>query len=163
DVRVVDGSLPKLPFTDRSFDRIFCISTLEHVGTCTARSGCRELRRVLKPGGRLVLTVDYFVNLAAWRRARGGRPAPDWLPLDENLSPQDLLSVSGLDLIRNVRITDFDVRRGAVTTYHESGLVATSWGMVAQRSLTREDDWSERFVFSPTTVREGRSVGAERA
>ncbi|MBI4169996.1 MAG: class I SAM-dependent methyltransferase [Acidobacteria bacterium] len=48
----------RLEFPDQHFDRVFCLSVMEHIpadlwGGCMA-----EFQRVLKPGGRLVLTLD---------------------------------------------------------------------------------------------------------
>jgi len=78
-----------LPFPGRSFDVVFCISTLEHVGADNTRYGSdmerdpagpaealRELRRVVTRGGRILLTVpcgkstdDWYVRRSAdeWR------------------------------------------------------------------------------------------------
>jgi SAM-dependent methyltransferase len=66
----VVADLRSLPFANRSFDVIFCISTLEHVGADNTRYGAdvgsdpagpvealRELRRVVTRGGRILLTV----------------------------------------------------------------------------------------------------------
>ena len=54
------------PFPDNTFDRITCVSVLEHIlkpEEPHAHYPClRELRRILKPGGLLAVTVDYFVN-----------------------------------------------------------------------------------------------------
>jgi SAM-dependent methyltransferase len=47
--------LPDLPFPDATFDAIACMETLEHVSD--AAGSVRSFARVLKPGGRLVLTV----------------------------------------------------------------------------------------------------------
>ncbi len=50
------GSLTELPFADGSFDLVICNSVIEHIpedGRALA-----EMRRVLRPGGRLFLTVD---------------------------------------------------------------------------------------------------------
>lgn len=69
-LRVVVADLRDLPFEDGSFDLALCISTIEHVGFDNTVYGIGaerdddgiaralgELRRVLAPGGRLVVTV----------------------------------------------------------------------------------------------------------
>jgi SAM-dependent methyltransferase len=60
------GTMLAAPFPDNSFDRITCISVLEHIlapDQPHAHYPClEELRRILKPGGLLIVTVDYFVN-----------------------------------------------------------------------------------------------------
>jgi SAM-dependent methyltransferase len=75
DVSYVFADLRDLPFRDGVFDTVVCISTLEHVGMdntsyaagATASGdpvrdrlkAAGELRRVTKPGGRLLITVPY--------------------------------------------------------------------------------------------------------
>jgi SAM-dependent methyltransferase len=76
----VKADVRRLPFGARSFDVVFCISTLEHVGADNTRYGAaeehdpsgpmaalRELRRVVARRGRILLTVPC-----------GGRAAEDW-------------------------------------------------------------------------------------
>ena len=55
DVELVDASLFDLPFEDGTFDALVCLSVLEHLTDLDA--ALRELRRVVRPGGRLVLGV----------------------------------------------------------------------------------------------------------
>jgi glycosyltransferase involved in cell wall biosynthesis len=43
-----------------AFDRVFCINTLEHLLAGQRQLLAAELARVLKPGGRLILTGDYY-------------------------------------------------------------------------------------------------------
>jgi SAM-dependent methyltransferase len=52
-----ETSLRELRFPDEAFDAVTCISVLEHTGSAI-RMVVRELTRVLKPGGRFVLTAD---------------------------------------------------------------------------------------------------------
>jgi SAM-dependent methyltransferase len=48
----------RLGFPDRRFDRVFCLSVMEHIPR-TLWGGCvREFERVLRPGGRLIVTLD---------------------------------------------------------------------------------------------------------
>lgn len=48
----------RLEFPDRHFDRVFCLSVMEHVPRRLWRGCVREFERVLKPGGRLAITLD---------------------------------------------------------------------------------------------------------
>jgi len=49
-----------LPFGDREFDVLVCCETLEH--TLDPDAALRELRRVAKPGGLLLLTTPSYLN-----------------------------------------------------------------------------------------------------
>jgi SAM-dependent methyltransferase len=66
------GDLRRIEFPDAVFDRVVCVSTLEHVGMDNDRYGAAteqapdtaadavtELVRVLAPGGELLITVPY--------------------------------------------------------------------------------------------------------
>ncbi len=47
-----------LPFQDKAFDVVLCTSVLEHVDD--AEAAVSEIARVLKPGGRLLITVPFL-------------------------------------------------------------------------------------------------------
>ncbi len=61
DARVVQDAA-SLPFEDGSFDRVVCVEVLEHLFAPDAAAA--EIRRVLRPGGRLIASVP---NAAYWR------------------------------------------------------------------------------------------------
>jgi dolichol-phosphate mannosyltransferase len=55
---LVQGSLTRLPFADRSFDTVICSEVIEHIPRSQVR--LEELVRVVAPGGLLILgTPDY--------------------------------------------------------------------------------------------------------
>jgi SAM-dependent methyltransferase len=56
-LNVVSLAAP-LPFRDASFDSILCTSVLEHVEN--AEHAVAEMARVLRPGGRLLITVPFL-------------------------------------------------------------------------------------------------------
>jgi SAM-dependent methyltransferase len=69
-LEAVRADVRELPFGNGEFDLVLCVSTLEHVGADNSayglpteddgdsrRAALRELRRVLAPDGRLLLTV----------------------------------------------------------------------------------------------------------
>ena len=67
DIEFIEGSIDELPFPDDSFDAIFSTLMLHHVprGVKTAAFG--EMRRVLRPGGRIVI-VDFGPPKNFWGR-----------------------------------------------------------------------------------------------
>jgi SAM-dependent methyltransferase len=60
-VKVADLNNEGLPFPDASFDLITCTEVIEHLEHY--RSTLREMYRVLKPGGTLVLSTPNILNL----------------------------------------------------------------------------------------------------
>jgi ubiquinone/menaquinone biosynthesis C-methylase UbiE len=58
-VQVVEGSADSLPYGPGSFDAVFCTLVLHHLpGPMQQEVAIREMRRVLRPGGRAVI-VDW--------------------------------------------------------------------------------------------------------
>lgn len=90
-VSYVFGDMRAMPFPDSHFDRIVCISTLEHVGMDNGRYGSaaehepgsslaavRDLMRVLKPGGALLITVPFGAPVdLGWFRVFGPQDIAD--------------------------------------------------------------------------------------
>lgn len=62
------ADLTNLPYSDNFFEQVFLIETLEHIKPEQIPEMLTELRRVLQPGGRLIITVP---------SVRQGLPGPD--------------------------------------------------------------------------------------
>ena len=60
-----DGDVLALDFEDGSFDAVTCGSLLNHFPIEKKRAGLGEIRRVLKPGGRLFL-MEPVRSLITW-------------------------------------------------------------------------------------------------
>ena len=95
-------SLGSMSFEDGFFDRVFCISVMEHIPAKNQVQAMRELARVLRPGGFLVITMD--------------------LPRDDPHASDGVVEASGLQLLGNL---DYSVSRAARhgRTYEVGGLV----------------------------------------
>jgi ubiquinone/menaquinone biosynthesis C-methylase UbiE len=66
DIEWAVADIQKMPWPDASFDTVFSCETIEHVPD--PRAALNELARVLKPGGRLFLTVPNYLNFAGVHR-----------------------------------------------------------------------------------------------
>lgn len=51
-------SATDIHFPDNFFDRVFCLSLMEHIPVEFWEQCIKEFERVLKPGGRLIITLD---------------------------------------------------------------------------------------------------------
>ena len=60
---VREGDICALPFGDNEFDAVICSSVLYHQWVADLDAAMRELRRVLRPGGMLLLNVPAFAFL----------------------------------------------------------------------------------------------------
>ena len=99
---------------DESFDRVFCISVIEHITEQASwQKGLKEMFRVLKPGGRLIMTVDLGIN----------RPLTN---------PLDLVKYSGLS-----PMSTLDLRWPAERFIHLDEQGMDVFGLVLEKSTTQ--------------------------
>lgn len=69
EVTFVDGVVEELPFPDGQFDVVLSTLMLHHLPRAAREQCTREIRRVLKPGGRL-LAVDFGVEPGKRKRRK---------------------------------------------------------------------------------------------
>jgi SAM-dependent methyltransferase len=63
-LQVINGDSERLPLADQSFDIVTCCNSFHHYPHQAA--AIREFRRVLRPGGRLVLIDGFRDNVVGW-------------------------------------------------------------------------------------------------
>lgn len=63
------GSAKAIPHESNSFDLVLCIEVIEHIDDDGA--ACREIARVLKPGGVVILSVPYRHWFPFYEKAMG--------------------------------------------------------------------------------------------
>jgi SAM-dependent methyltransferase len=74
------GYVQAIPFGDATFDAVVASEVLEHLDASTLAAGVLDIVRVLKSGGRLLVTVPAEENLAASARVcpQSGRRFHRW-------------------------------------------------------------------------------------
>ena len=73
DVQLANCTLEEAQLADASVDRVFSISTIEHIPEQELPGLADDIRRILKPGGHVVLTIDLFLDLAPFTRRTENR------------------------------------------------------------------------------------------
>jgi len=92
DVCLVNGYLEDAKFPDESFDRVISVSVFEHIAEPALATILAEIRRVLKPGGLAVMTVDLFLDVQPFAPAASNA-------YGHNVSVKWIVETSGLDLV----------------------------------------------------------------
>lgn len=135
EVDYCKGELTELPFEDGSFDAIFCISVIEHLGHQGAPAALAEMRRVLKPEGRLLVTTDYYedANAEIFYEGNGQSFPVDWGFYDSEHLDRYLLNAPGVELEGALDLSvDWEETRPLMRRFH--GYPYTSVGLTLVRS-----------------------------
>ena len=93
-LELVAGKLPELPFEDGLFDVVTGVSTIEHLPGDGDIQVVRESARVLKPGGRLLLTVPCRASYEEGQYGRWFERRYDRTALHERLVEPSALSLA---------------------------------------------------------------------
>lgn len=142
-VGYVRGDLGRLPFAERSFDALFCISVIEHLPEDGATAALAELARVLRPGGRLLLTTDFYADAEAelWYRGPDGRFPVRWNVFDESRLRRTIDAAPGLRLSGELELdVDWEMVRPRMRRFH--GYPYTSVGVTLVRETADGPDGS---------------------
>ena len=101
----VEGSADRLAFSDASFDVVFCTLMLHHLPALMQAVSICEMRRVLRPGGRIVIVdmqqvrpISAAFSLVAlfhiFHQFGSRATMPDWQKIEELLTQQGVQLVS---------------------------------------------------------------------
>lgn len=111
NVRFLQGSADKLDFQDSGFDIVLCSDVIEHLPD--PEQCLREIKRVLKPGGTMILTTpnDTSAVKALLNALRNRQSAMHGID-DDHISVKGL--GAWLALVRKTGFRVTDIRRGAL-------------------------------------------------
>ncbi len=155
DLEATVTDVRALPFEHESFDAVVSNSTLDHLeGIDEVATALGEIHRVLRPGGRLVLTVDNpYHPLVAARNAmpaalaRAIRPTPypsAWTCGPDTLG--DLLRRAGFQVLETTAILHFPRVIAAVAGVLNGRLAHRPRVAATFRGAERLERWPTRFV-----------------
>ncbi|MEV6846617.1 class I SAM-dependent methyltransferase [Actinoplanes sp. NPDC051411] len=91
-VTLIEKRLQEADLEPESFDRLFAISVIEHVDQQEAGDMVAAMRKLLKPGGRAVLSIDLFFDLPPF----GVLERNYW---GTNINVYSLVKNSGMELV----------------------------------------------------------------
>jgi ubiquinone/menaquinone biosynthesis C-methylase UbiE len=161
-VRISKRAMEELDYPDNHFDLVFCLSVIEHLNIEVRRAAIRQLARCLRPGGRVVLTVDYFLDWPRWQAALDKNPRmATWLSGSPDVAK--MIADSGLELLDPARIdphpglADFDERLMDNeelwwSDHIGTGLRVTSVGIVLYKPLILGEDRVIRLRIAPEAL-----------
>ena len=160
DLEVRQADVRKLEFADCSFDAVLSNSTLDHFRSLDdVGTALRELRRVLVPKGRLLVTLDNGGNpLIAARNA-----LPNTLLTRTGLTPYPTgLTCGRRGLARMLARADFEVEAWRAIMHFPRPLARAlaAVGGQAPSALLRAVLAAEVLAKAPTRYVTGQFVGA---
>ncbi len=117
----VRGDVTRIPFAAETFAAVFCVSVVEHLERDGVPAALQEIRRVLRPGGRLLLTTDFYDDPAEeiWYEGPGPRFRVDWNIFDESRLRAQVLSAPGFRPVDGADLSvDWPAVKPLMRTFH---------------------------------------------
>lgn len=113
--RVIEADLLQAHLPDESFDIITCISVIEHFEGSSDSDGMRALARLLRPGGRLILTTpvndpffaEFYLNKTVYGAEFHGSPVFYQRHYDSKSLVERIIQPSGLRESHRVYFGDY--------------------------------------------------------
>ena len=125
------ADLTHLPFENAQFEAVFCISVLEHLAREQMTAALSELGRVLRAGGRLLLTTDFYEDHRASLTygGPGDHVAVNWNIFDRDLLEQIIFKHPGFTVTHAPDLNvNWPVMKEQMLRFH--GYPYTSVGVV---------------------------------
>jgi len=121
---------------DNSFDRVVCVSVLEHLGQVEAQNAAAHIGRMLKPGGLFATTVDLFLDLEPFGVLKSNC-------YGTNVEVSGLVAASGLELVSGDKrelfgYPEFD--RDWIVSQLDEIMVAPRYPVVSQAIVLRKPE-----------------------
>ena len=91
DVELVQKNIADTELSECSFDLAYSISVIEHIPPEELDASMVSISRLLKPGGKLVMTIDLFLDLYPFSKKFSNR-------FGSNASIRRLVETSGLEI-----------------------------------------------------------------
>ncbi len=105
------GDILNMPYTDGAFDVVVLLDVIEHVGFTAQRTALKEIWRVLRPSGNLIISIPNLAHLnSRWTLLTAGRldrtdsvvNHPGERPIRESVN---MLLEAGFDIVERKGIT----------------------------------------------------------
>jgi len=124
NAKVVQGDAEALPYADGSFDRVLASSLLSHVKN--PEQVVKELARVAKPGGRVVISVCHEEQIEKYLRWAHSIPGAE-----------GLFGLKNVNAEPRVYHTDYHLHRFSARRLRE----------IADPVMTEQDGWAVPALF----------------
>jgi len=124
DIRFAEGAVQALPLPDSEVDVVLSTLMLHHVPATALPQVAREIKRVLRPGGRL-LVIDFAMSAAGGRRFFDRFHRHGYIRIDAIMAE---LEVAGFGIVRSGPVGEKNLHFVLAAAGPEAGLQADGVG-----------------------------------